>query len=68
MKKHILSLALIAGVVSSITMGCMSANRATGSDSTAMKDSTKMMDTSKKMDTSKTSDTTKKMMDTTKKM
>jgi len=65
MKKHLLSLALIAGIVASITMGCGSANKANGSDTT-MKDTTKMADTMKKMDTTKmdtakTTDTTKKM-------
>jgi hypothetical protein len=67
MKKHILSLTIIAALIGSVAMGCSSTKKAGSSDSTATSDSSKMkapmdtpanggVDTSK----SKTVDTTKK--------
>jgi hypothetical protein len=66
MKKHILSLAIIAAMVGSVAMGCSSAKKTGSADSSAMVDSSKMK---APMDTPANGgvDTSKKMMDTTKK-
>lgn len=68
MKKHILSIALVATMIGSIAAGCSSEKKAGGSDSTST-DTAKMTapDTTKKTDTGKmttpatTTDSTKKM-------
>lgn len=67
MKKNILNLAIMAAMIGSIAMGCSSAKKTGGSDSTTMTDSSKMkapMDTPANggVDTSKS-----KMIDTVKK-
>lgn len=62
MKKHILSIALVATMIGSIAAGCSSEKKAGGSDSTSV-DTAKMTtpDTTR-TDTGKmTTDTTKKM-------